>query len=240
MKLDISLTFYSKRFGRRDVILTWHWLHCTAVICSITIAWIHHESLGNQYSELCHKLLWGRCSDIMNVLETRLHVKWMRGKKWSSLDLNIFLSAPENCFCFGPSTWYLFANHKESQRSTECPLCLCTVSAAVVAKIVLKSRPHMCQLSSCHRKVRKARVWKEICSRLTLFKLQERQNTVEWQGGPVGKQTLASQSRGLDSSPCSGRFPFCWSVLEQEAESSAAAHTSQSLSNTKSATLKLI
>lgn len=101
-------------------------------------------------------------------------------------------SAPENCFCFGPSTWYLFANHKEPQRSTECPLCLCNVSAAVVAKIVLKSMMHMCQVSSCHLKVRKARVWKEICSCLTLFKLQEWQNTVEWQSGPVGKHTLVS------------------------------------------------
>ncbi len=48
-----------------------------AATCNITIAWIHHKSSGNQYSGLCHKLLWGRCSDIMNVLETRLHVKWM-------------------------------------------------------------------------------------------------------------------------------------------------------------------
>lgn len=76
----------------------------------------------------------------------------------------------KNCFCFGPSTRYLFANHKEPQRSTECPRCPCNVSAAVAAKIMLKSTMHMCQLSSCHLKVRRARVWKEIWSCLTLFK----------------------------------------------------------------------
>lgn len=190
----------------------------------MTIAWIHHESSGNQYSGLCHELLGGRCSDIMNVLETRLHVKWMWGKKRSSLDLNIFPLAPKNCFCFGPSTWYLFANHKEPQRSTECPLCLCNVSAAVVAEIVLKSMEHMCQLSSCHQKVRKARVWKEIHSCLTLFKLQEWQNIVEWQSGPVGKQSLVSfKNRGPDSSRCLGIWPLCWHVLEQDTEPPRAA-----------------
>lgn len=168
----------------------------------ITTSWVYHTTIHcHMWHEYCtntsHDLRKSVCRTIPRAVMRQLFrynecvrdqtsCKGNVGKKWSSLDLNIFPSAPENCFCFGPSTWYLFADHKESQRSTECPLCLCTVSAAVVAKIVLKSLTHMCQLSSCHLKVRKARVWKEICSSLTLFKLQEWQNSVEWHRVPSG------------------------------------------------------
>lgn len=97
-------------------------------------------------------------------------------------------SAPENCFCFAPSTWYLFANHKELHRSRSvCPPCLCNVSAAVVAKIVLKSNGAHVPAQQLSRKSEEGHAeWKEISSWLSLFKLQEWQNMVEWQGGPGG------------------------------------------------------
>lgn len=169
----------------------------TPSLSRTTTACSHCDDLENQYSGLGYKLLKGCCSDIMNVFKTRLHVKGIWGEKWSSLDLNIFPSAPENCFCFGPSTWYLFANHKESQRSTECPLRLCTVSAAVIAAIGLKSMMHIYQLSSCHLKARKAKVKKENLFLLDTFQvatMAKHWSGTEVRGVNSGKQVTVWKS----------------------------------------------
>lgn len=161
--------------------------------------WLKHEHItlkrsGNQYSRLCRQLLRGSLFRHNECVRDQTSCKVNVGKKLSSLDLNIFPSAPGNCFCFGPSTWYLFANHKESQRSRERPLCLCTVSAAVTAKIVLKSMMHMCQLSSCHLKVSKARIWKEIFARN--FSSGRTQCVYE-QCGPAGKQAPVTEHKTI-------------------------------------------
>lgn len=94
-------------------------------------AWVYHESSENLYSEGSQNVMGllsrhngsvrDHTSSIVNV-----------GGKWSSLDLNIFPLATEKLLL----PWFFhsifFGNRKELRR------CLCNVSAAVVAKIMLK------------------------------------------------------------------------------------------------------
>lgn len=76
---------------------------------------------------------------------------------------------------------YVFDNHNTLQRFSEGPLCLCNISAAVIAEILLKKVTHMCQVSDCHPKGRKARVWKKKGFAWHFLTLQDGQSSVEWQ-----------------------------------------------------------
>lgn len=120
----------------------------------------------------------------------------------------------------------LFDNPNELQRFIEGPLCLCNVSAAVIAEIMLKKVMHMCHVSSCHPKGRKAGGWRgKNLTSLTLF------NFARWakQCGvavcPAGlAQTFTpappKKTREGDLRHSFEKCPPCEPVLEPDAPSS--------------------
>lgn len=184
----------------------------------VTMAWIHHERSGNQYSAPCHGLLWGRCSDIMNVLESRLHVKWMWGGG-NEVHLTSIYS-PQllkiTCASLLPHDIFLPITKSHKDPQSVLPVCVCTVSAAVVAKIVLKSMMHMCQVSSCHLKVRKAGPWKEISSHFDTSQVARMAEQCRAAArAPVGKHTSPLFKHNNHKV---GKCLRCWSVLEQDIE----------------------
>lgn len=100
------------------------------------------------------------------------------------------------------------------QRLVEGPPCLCHVSAAVMAEIMLKKVMHMCQVSGCHPKGREARVWKEKKKNLTCLTLS---NFARWAkecgeaACPTGlEQTIpVTREAGLSRSSEKSTLPTC-------------------------------
>lgn len=137
----------------------------------------------------------------------------MCGKKWSSLDLNISpLSSWKLLLLWSFHLISFCQSQRAAQRSAECPLCLCNVSAAVAGlRCVLKSVLHMCQLSSCHPKSEKGRsMKKKYVPRLTL--LEFARMAKHWRSGSsVARRVNALFLESVHAADVSlSKNPSCW------------------------------